>query len=184
VCHDDGLDSSILGRRRFDLAVLDESSQAVEPACWIPVLRSERVVLAGDHLQLPPTIVSEEAAREGLNVSLQERLIADCGPTIARRLTVQYRMNQAIMEFSSEELYEGTLVADASVREHVLAGLPGVTANELTTRPLELIDTAGASYDEELEPGGESRRNPQEAEVIVRRVQALLEAGVKARSSR
>ncbi len=64
----------------FDLAVIDEAAQAIEPACWIPLLRAPRVVLAGDHCQLPPTIVSPEAAREGLAVSLLERLLAELGP--------------------------------------------------------------------------------------------------------
>ena len=61
-----GLDPQVLGERKFDLAVIDEAAQAIEPACWIPLLRSERLVLAGDHCQLPPTIVSAEAARDGL----------------------------------------------------------------------------------------------------------------------
>jgi superfamily I DNA and/or RNA helicase len=70
-----GLDAALLGDRRFDLAVIDEACQSTEPSCWIPLLYADRVVLAGDHCQLPPTIVSETAAREGFNVSLQERLV-------------------------------------------------------------------------------------------------------------
>src|SRR5205823_3336500 len=101
-----GLDSELLGRRTFDLAVVDEACQSVEPGCWIPLLRSRRLVLAGDHCQLPPTVVSEEAQREGLGVSLQERLIDVHGQPIARRLTVQYRMHRDIMGFSSDEFYD------------------------------------------------------------------------------
>jgi superfamily I DNA and/or RNA helicase len=214
-----GLDEGILGDREFDLAVIDEAAQAVEPACWIPLLRCRRVVLAGDHCQLPPTVLSTEAARQGFGVSLMERLVDELGLKISRRLVVQYRMHEAIMGFSSAEFYESTLVADDSVRLHTLADLPEVasrvaefvrippgdqnvaefagisptsdTESEslhsprsshelryLTRAPLEFIDTAGAGYDEELEPDGESRLNRQEAQRVGQTVHALLEAGM------
>ncbi|HEY2412536.1 MAG TPA: AAA domain-containing protein [Pirellulaceae bacterium] len=176
-----GVDGQILGSREFDLVVIDEAAQSIEPACWIPLLRAGRLVLAGDHCQLPPTIVSNQAAREGLAVSLMERLLSDLGSGISRRLTTQYRMHEAIMGFSSEAFYESSLVADGSVREHVLKDLPDVQPLPLTNTPLAFIDTAGAGYDEELEPDGESRRNPQEAEIVGRQVQLLFEAGVSPR---
>ena len=176
-----GLDGQALGDRAFDMVVIDEAAQAIEPACWIPLLRSGRVVLAGDHCQLPPTIISPEAAKEGLAVSLLERLVRDLGPQISRRLTTQYRMHAAIMGFSSAEFYDASLIADQRVEGHLLDGLPGVVPGELTSLPLEFIDTAGAGYDEELEPEGESRRNPSEADVVVRKVQALLDAGLSPR---
>ena len=172
-----GIDAQVLGDRQFDLVVIDEAAQAIEPACWIPLLRAGRVVLAGDHCQLPPTLLSTAAAREGLAVSLMERLIHDLGPGICRRLRTQYRMHEAIMGFSSAEFYESSLVADAAVSGRLLHDLPHVAAGPLTSGPLQFIDTAGASYDEELEPDGESRRNPSEAELVGRQVQALLEAG-------
>lgn len=176
-----GLDDQILGDRQFGLAVIDEAAQAIEPACWIPLLRAERVVLAGDHCQLPPTIISAEAAKGGLAVSLMERLISQLGPQIARQLTVQYRMHAAIMGFSSAEFYGGTLSADGSVASHLLQEIPGVTADLLTSSPLQFIDTAGTGYDEELEPDGESRRNPAEAQLVGRKVLALLDLGVAPR---
>ena len=172
------LDSDLLGTRRFDLGVIDEACQSTEPGCWVPLQWCNRVVLAGDHCQLSPTVVSPEAAAEGLGVSLFERLIALHNRSIARQLTVQYRMHQAIMNFSSQEFYEAKLQADASVREHVLAGLSGVTATGLTQSPVEFIDTAGASFDEEVEPDGESRLNPKEAALVCRKVQGLLDCGV------
>jgi len=175
-----GLDSELLGARRFDLAVIDEACQSVEPGCWIPLLRCDRVVLAGDHCQLPPTVVSREAAAEGFAVSLFERVMALYGREISRRLTVQYRMHTSIMDFSSLEFYDAELEADASVREHLLRDLPGVSTTPLTGTPVEFIDTAGAGFDEEDEPDGESRLNPREAELIGRQVQALLQAGVPA----
>ncbi|MEQ8787277.1 MAG: AAA domain-containing protein [Pirellulaceae bacterium] len=176
-----GLDRDLLGSRRFELGVIDEACQSTEPVCWIPLPWCERVVLAGDHCQLPPTVISREAAAEGFSRSLFERLVDQHGETIARRLTVQYRMHEAIMDFSSLEFYDAQLTADASVRAHRLADLPDVVESPITTEAVEFIDTAGASYDEELEPDGESRRNPQEADLVRRKVQALLDAGVAAR---
>src|SRR5205823_14115295 len=110
-----------------------------------------------------------------------ERLLRDLGSGISRRLTTQYRMHESIMGFSSEAFYDSSLVADASVKEHLLQDLPGVVAVVLTSGPLTFIDTAGAGFDEELEPDGESRRNPQEAELVGRQVQSLLDAGVNPR---
>ena len=175
-----GIDAQVIGERTFDLVVIDEASQATEPACWIALQRTGRVVLAGDHCQLPPTVISQEAARGGLAASLMERLIAELGQGICRRLTTQYRMHEAIMEFSSTEFYEGKLRADSSVEAHLLQDLPEVVPSPLTSTPLEFIDTAGASYDEEVEPVGESRFNRQEAELVARKVQALLDAGIPA----
>lgn len=175
-----GFDSELLGRRTFDWLVVDEACQTTEPTCWIPLSRCERVLLAGDHCQLPPTVVSREAAKEGFAVSMFERLMDLHGEHAAHLLTVQYRMHEQIMEFSSQQFYESSLVADESVREHLLHDLPNIDLSEATKAPIEFIDTAGAGYDEELEPEGESRRNPGEAELIRRRVQALLEIGLAA----
>lgn len=175
-----GIDAAILSDRRFDLAVIDEAGQTTEPACWIPLLRSDRLVLAGDPFQLPPTVVSTEAAQEGFAVSLLERLMAAQGEKISRRLTIQYRMHEQIAAFSSAEFYDGSLAPDASVATHLLSDLPGIEPDDFTSSPLEFVDTAGAGYDEEIEPDGESRLNPQEAIVVQRRVTQLLEQGIAA----
>lgn len=174
------LDPELLGNRQFDLAVIDEACQSTEPGCWLPLQRCRRVVLAGDHCQLPPTVLSPEAVAEGFGVSLMERLVERYGSTVTRRLDVQYRMHEVIMAFSSREFYDGSQKADASVREHLLRDLPGVTAGPLTDVPVRFIDTAGASYDESPEPEGESRLNPDEAALVVRKVRALLDAGLSA----
>ena len=173
-----GLDSEILGQRQFDLAVVDEACQSTEPGCWIPILRSRRVVLAGDHCQLPPTVVSREAADEGFGRSLFERLFDTCGSDVTRRLTTQYRMHAAIQDFSSMEFYDAELEADAAVRDHLLCELAGVEQKSLTQQPVHFIDTAGAGYEEETEPNGESRLNPQEAELVTGKVRELLDAGL------
>lgn len=175
------LDSELLGRRQFDLAVIDEACQTTEPACWIPLLRCERVVAAGDHCQLPPTVVSPDAQREGFSVSLLERLMRSDPETLSRRLDVQYRMHASIMGFSSAEFYDGTLVAAPEVAGRLLSDLPGIAADDWTATPVHFIDTAGASFDEELEPDGESRRNPGEADVVQRVVGLLVDHGLPAR---
>ncbi len=172
------LNHEVLGRRRFDLGVIDEACQSTEPGCWLPLLWCEKVVLAGDHCQLPPTVVSQEAAAQGLGVSLFERLMARFNGSIARALTVQYRMHQDIMDFPSQAFYESGLQAHPSVSEHLLADLEGVAHNDSTGAPMTFIDTAGASFDEELEPDGESRLNRQEATLVCRKVRAFLEWGV------
>jgi ATP-dependent RNA/DNA helicase IGHMBP2 len=173
-----GLDNELLGTRRFDLVVIDEACQSTEPGCWIPILRGERLVLAGDHKQLPPTILSPQAAAEGYGISLFERVIELHGTSISRRLEVQYRMHTEIMEFSSREFYDDSLVAHPSVASHRLCDLPDVQSSPLTERVVEFIDTAGADYTEELEPDGDSKFNPREAELVVQEVRALLAAGV------
>jgi ATP-dependent RNA/DNA helicase IGHMBP2 len=174
-----GIDHEVIGPRQFNLAVVDEACQSTEPACWIPLLRSQRLILAGDHCQLPPTVISTEATKEGFGLSLQERLIKRFGEkNISRRLTVQYRMHAAIMQFSSQEFYNGELTAPPDVAAHLLCDFPDVQRLPLTETPIDFIDTAGASYSEELEPDGESRRNPEEAGLVVRKVAALIAAGL------
>jgi superfamily I DNA and/or RNA helicase len=173
-----GLDSEILGQRRFNLAVIDEAAQSTEPGCWIPLTRCDRLVLAGDHCQLPPTVLSREAAAAGFGRSLLERLVACHGTDATRRLTVQYRMHEAIMTFSSLEFYDGELEADSAVRGHRLCDLPGVKVHALTAEPLHFIDTAGAGFEEQREPDGESLLNPDEARLVCRQVSHLLDRGI------
>ena len=173
-----GIDGNTLGQRRYSLCVIDEACQATEPACWVPLIRADRVVLAGDPCQLPPTILSVEAAERGLAVSLMERVMALYGPAVSRLLTVQYRMHAAIMAFSSAEFYAGELVAADSVVSHTLADLPGVTGDPLTASPVTFIDTAGAGYDEEPEEDTASRRNPKEAALAAGYVRRLIDSGV------
>ena len=180
ICATTTLDPKWLGDRIFDWCVLDEAGQATEPEVWLPLQYAARLALAGDHCQLPPTVISPQAVAGGFNVSLLERLVGQLEPGVSRRLEVQYRMHAGIMAFSSQEFYEDSLQADASVSEHLLADLPGVEAGVLTTTPVDFIDTAGASFDETVEPDGESRFNTAEAELVVKKVQALIEAGLPA----
>ncbi|MCX6060444.1 MAG: IGHMBP2 family helicase [Chloroflexi bacterium] len=172
-----GLDSDFFTRRKFDWCIMDEASQSVEPSAWIPVQYANRLVLAGDHFQLPPTVISPEATRGGFNISLMERLL-NINSELSRKLNVQYRMHQDIMNFSSDVFYEKSLQADETVRTALLSDLPQVTSSPLTDSPIHFIDTAGASYDEEQEPDGDSRLNPLEAELVIRKVNELLACGL------
>jgi superfamily I DNA and/or RNA helicase len=178
ICATVSFDFSILADQSFDLLVIDEACQSVEPGCWVPLRFARRVVLAGDHCQLPPTILSRPAAREGFAVSLMQRLVEYYGDTVTRQLSVQYRMHEQIMQFSSQHFYDGTLSADPSVGAHTLGELAGVAAEELDERPVVYIDTAGAGWEEQLEPEGLSRLNPREGQLVLDQVGALCAAGV------
>jgi superfamily I DNA and/or RNA helicase len=163
-----GLDPFVLGSRRFSLVVLDEAGQCTEPNAWIPLLRADKLVCGGDHCQLPPTVLSLDAAQKGLNISLMERLVHQHGDKVTTRLDVQYRMNSAIMDFSSQEFYDGALVAAAAVKDRRLPG----------EEPLFWIDTAGAGFEEEAEQESGSRYNPKEAAVILYRMEQLRSQGL------
>ena len=180
VCATITFDEDILTDRQFDLVVIDEACQATEPACWIPIPRGERVVLAGDHCQLPPTIISKKAAADGFAISMMERLIQQHGTDVSRRLDVQYRMHKDIMQFSSDQFYDGGLIADSSVVEHVLSDLPYVDETPLTQSPVTFIDSAGAGWEEKQEEDGLSRMNESEATLTIRKAVELIESGVPA----
>ena len=155
----------------FDTVFIDEAAQALEPGCWIPIAKGQRVILAGDHHQLPPTVKSEKAAREGLRETLFEKCIKR-QPATARMLTVQYRMHQQIMEFSSEQFYDGQLEAHQSVRD---AGLDAYDLDFAPDLPVEFLDTAGFGFLEMTIPESRSTANPEEADLLLQRLAQLLE---------
>ncbi|KAL3878418.1 hypothetical protein ACJMK2_030771 [Sinanodonta woodiana] len=168
----------LLNEEHFDLVVIDECSQALEAACWIALLRAPKCVLAGDHLQLPPTILSKEAAKEGLEVTLMERVLKLYCDKVMKMLTCQYRMNELIMQWSSDQLYQGKLVADQSVRHHLLRELPSVTDCEETSTPLMFIDTTGCELRELDLPEEISKGNEGEADIVAAYVQKLISNGL------
>lgn len=178
ICTTTTIDDELLGDREFDLVVIDEACQATLPSIWQAVLRADRLILAGDHCQLPPTVLSAEAADAGMRESLMQHLVEREGHECFRRLSVQYRMHESIMNFSSKLFYDSELVADRSVAQHRLSDLPDVWEVPLTETPIEFIDTAGAGYEEAIESEGESKFNAGEAGLVVRLVSDLLEAGV------
>ncbi|GLG93079.1 Regulator of nonsense transcripts 1 homolog [Gryllus bimaculatus] len=120
----------------FDVVIIDECSQAIEAACWIAIPRAPKLIIAGDHLQLPPTIKSKTASDCGLGVSLMERAILRMGPECFKLLTHQYRMNSSIMQWVSS-FYNNQLVADSSVANRLLKDLPNVKETELTVLDIE-----------------------------------------------
>jgi ATP-dependent RNA/DNA helicase IGHMBP2 len=146
---------------RFDTVVIDEAAQSVEPACWIPILKARKLVMAGDHNQLPPTIKSAEAAKE-LNTTLMEKLVA-LHPASVVLLQEQYRMHDRIMRFSSKEFYNDRLIAHSSVADRVL-----VAGEE----PFLFIDTAGCGFEEKQE--GTGLCNPEEAAFVVKHLSSYL----------
>ncbi|RDW77162.1 DNA-binding protein SMUBP-2 [Coleophoma cylindrospora] len=191
---------------KFDVVIIDEASQALEAQCWVPLLwtRAEKLILAGDHLQLPPTIKSSNSKSKPakpkdvsgdiiqgmtLETTLFDRLLSIHGPDIKRMLTTQYRMHEKIMRFPSDELYEGKLVAAEAVKERLLKDLEySVEETEDTIEPLVFWDTQGGEFPEKSEEEedsvkgklmGESKSNEMEAVLVKKHVQSLVDAGVK-----
>ena len=143
---------------------IDEAAQALAPACWIPLLRSGRVIFAGDHFQLPPTVKSLEAAREGLSRTLMEYIV-ESRPEVAVMLDTQYRMHQDIMGFSGERFYEGNLKAHESVKFHQLGE---------GFEPVCFIDTAGCGFEERKNPETLSTSNPEEGLLLLKHLALLF----------
>lgn len=119
ACTLTGAANQLLVGQHYHTLFIDEAAQALEAACWIPLQRVDRVILAGDYQQLPPTIKSPEAMRAGLGRTLMEQ-VAQRKPEVVRLLRVQYRMNEALMRFSSEWFYHGLLEAAPEVRHRSL----------------------------------------------------------------
>uniref|UniRef100_A0A3P9H028 DNA-binding protein SMUBP-2 n=1 Tax=Oryzias latipes TaxID=8090 RepID=A0A3P9H028_ORYLA len=174
ACDDGPL--KLLPAEHFDWVVIDECAQALESSCWIALLKARKCILAGDYKQLPP-IIKSQAASKGLSLSLMERVIQIYGDEVVRMLTVQYRMNSAIMEWASKEMYQGKLTAHCSVESHDLTGVASV---DETSTPLLLIDTAGSGLTE-MEVTDEQSKGNQEVDIVELHIKALTEAGVKAK---
>jgi predicted DNA helicase len=174
--------SEVLREARFDVVFLDEATQSMEPSCLIPMIRANKWVLAGDHRQLPPTVLSRDAA--GLHHTLFERWIELYGAQNSLLLTVQYRMHADIMAFSNREFYGGRLKASPRVRRHHLGELTGYRAPDYPSGryqaiadpaiPVVFVDVPGGG--EEQIPGSFSYFNPQEAEAVEQAVRLLMEA--------
>ncbi|MGZ4055494.1 MAG: AAA domain-containing protein [Bacteroidia bacterium] len=156
--------------KQFSTVFIDEAAQALEPMCWIPISRSNRVIFAGDHFQLPPTVKSKKAEAEGLKETLFERCMHI--ENVSVMLNTQYRMHQHIMNFSNQKFYGENLKADASVKDTVLS----FDANEnLLNSPLDFIDTAGCGYSEIMNPESLSIANPEEGQLLIKHLKLLLE---------
>ncbi|KAK1306843.1 hypothetical protein QJS10_CPA10g01230 [Acorus calamus] len=169
----------------FDLVVIDEAGQAIEPSCWIPILQGKRCILAGDQCQLAPVILSRKALEGGLGISLLERASSLHKGVLATKLTVQYRMHDAIARWASKEMYGGLLQSSSTVALRLLVDSPLVKATWITQCPLLLLDTRmpyGTLYvgcEEHLDPAGTgSYYNEGEADIVVQHIYSLIYSGV------
>jgi ATP-dependent RNA/DNA helicase IGHMBP2 len=155
-------------RKRFDTLFFDEASQALEPMIWIPLLKCKRLILSGDHFQLPPVVKSIEAKKGGLDQTLLDACIELKDAVVL--LNRQYRMSSAIMGFSNHYFYNNELIADESVAGHRLVNDEG----SYLSKSIEFIDTAGCSFDEIQNPETLSHSNPKEGKILFKHLQQLL----------
>ncbi|XP_030520357.2 DNA-binding protein SMUBP-2 isoform X1 [Rhodamnia argentea] len=174
-----GAFSRKLENTSFDLVIIDEAAQALEIACWMAILKGSRCILVGDHLQLPPTIQSVEAEKKGIGRTLFERLATLYGDEVTSMLTVQYRMHELIMNWSSKELYDSKIEAHSSIAAHRLFDLEDVKSSSSTEPTLLLIDIAGCDMEEKKDEE-ESTLNEGEAEVAIAHAKRLVSSGVSA----
>ena len=161
----------LMGRRRFSTLFIDEAAQALEPACWAAILKADRVIMGGDHQQLPPTVKSLDAAKGGLSRTLMEKVVA-LHPRCVSLLTTQYRMNEAIMAFPSRWFYGGRLQAapEAAHRQVSPLDTPLTWINsEGGIRSLELAAAPGdlRTPNSELRTKSGSLTNAQEARLVI-----------------
>lgn len=144
----------------FDLVVIDEAGQATQPASFIPLLRGNRVVFAGDHLQLPPYAADESAKEEEMHISLFEHILNTFDSSISVMLQRQYRMNEEIASFPSAQIYDGNLSTAEQNRKWTIEDL----------KPLMAVDVQGK---EQTRKNGYSKYNPTEAEIVADHVKLL-----------
>ncbi|MDX2190800.1 MAG: AAA domain-containing protein [Bacteroidota bacterium] len=156
-----GSNQYFVKKTKYHTLIIDEAGQALEPACWIPILKAQKLILAGDHCQLPPTIKSNEAMKELSNSLLEKSIYLH--PKSVVLLEEQYRMHTHIMGYSSQVFYQNKLKAHASVATHQL---------QTDISPLLYIDTAGCGFDEKLD--GTSVTNPEEAAFVVKQLEHLV----------
>ena len=152
-----GSASRLLVGQKFGTLFIDEAAQALEPACWIAIRRASRVVLAGDHCQLPPTVKSIEALRGGLGTTLMERIVRQ-KPDVVTLLKTQYRMNEQIMRFSSDWFYGGMVEAAPQIRFRGILDFDN---------PMAWIDTADVEGKEEFVGESFGRINRAEAQLTL-----------------
>lgn len=152
-----GSANRLLSGQKFGTLFIDEAAQALEPACWIAIRKASRVILAGDHCQLPPTVKSIAALRGGLGTTLMERIVKQKPETVTL-LKTQYRMNEQIMRFSSDWFYGGMIEAAPQVRFRGILDLDN---------PMTWIDTSAVAGKEEFVGESFGRINCAEADMTL-----------------
>jgi len=155
----------VLNGRRFTTLFIDEAAQALEAACWIAIRKAERVILAGDHCQLPATIKCHEAARGGLEQTLMEHIVKT-KPSVVSLLKVQYRMNEAIMNFPSQWFYDGQLEAAPEIRHRGILDWD---------TPITWLNTSEMEFKEEFVGETHGRINREEANLLLKELEAYIQ---------
>ena len=168
-----GSANKLLVRHKFSTLFIDEAAQALEPACWIATRRASRVILAGDHQQLPPTIKCYEAMKQGLGKTLMERIVEN-QPEAVTLLKVQYRMNDDIMKFSSDWFYHGQVESDDSVKhrsvldlEHPIQWIDGNEMLQQVNEELKDEEKLKIDFTEQFIGENHGRINKAEAELVL-----------------
>lgn len=154
----------ILTGKKFSTLFIDEAAQALEAACWIAIRKADRVILAGDHQQLPPTIKCLEASRGGLSETLMEKIVTQ-KPSTVSLLSMQYRMNEEIMNFPSRWFYQGKLEAAPEVKYRGILDWDS---------SLVWIDTGGEEYAEEFVTISSGRINKPEALLLMEQLEKYI----------
>lgn len=152
-----GSANRLLSGQKFGTLFIDEAAQALEPACWIAIRRASRVILAGDHCQLPPTVKSIAALRGGLGTTLMERIVRQKPETVTL-LKTQYRMNERIMRFSSDWFYGSMVEAAPQIKYRGILDLDN---------PMMWVDTSGVDGKEEFVGESFGRINRAEADLTL-----------------
>lgn len=159
-----GSANRLLTGQKFGTLFIDEAAQALEAACWIPIRKADRVILAGDHCQLPPTVKAPEALRAGLGHTLMQTIVKSKPDTVSL-LKLQYRMNDEIMRFSSEWFYGGMLQSAPEVKYHSILDFD---------TPIEWINTEGLDCNEEFIGENYGRINKSEAELSIEQLKGYI----------
>lgn len=147
----------LLDSCHFGTLFIDEAAQAMEAACWIAIRKADRVVFAGDHCQLPPTVKCYDAEKAGLSQTLMEQIV-ERHPSAVSLLTMQYRMNEEIMRFSSEWFYNGCLRAADEVKHRGILDWD---------TPIVWVDTSDLEMEEEIVSEAHGRINKAEADMLI-----------------
>jgi superfamily I DNA and/or RNA helicase len=163
-----GLQTKYLEGRRFSTVVMDEAAQSLLPAALIPMLKADKLIMAGDPFQLPPTVKSMDAQKGGLQTTLMDICLKNI-PDSFSLLNVQYRMHEAIMEFSNRWFYENKLLAHPTVAHRSL----GFSEDKFP--PFLFIDTAGTGFEEQMNPESRSLFNEGEIGLVKQILSELLE---------
>lgn len=159
-----GSANRLLMGQKFGTLFIDEAAQALEPACWIAIRKADRVILAGDHCQLPPTVKAPEALRAGLGHTLMQTIVRNKPETVSL-LKLQYRMNDEIMRFSSEWFYGGMLQSAPEVKYRSILDFD---------TPIEWINTEGMDCNEEFVGENYGRINKPEAELSIAQLKEYI----------